>query len=115
MRYENLPIFRSSLALCAYIEIIVKGFEKYHKYTIGSELRNETRALLYLIHRANLSSDANRAQYLIRLRDKSEDVKVVLYLAKEIRAFKAFTQFENSVKLASQVAKQAQGWLNAGV
>lgn len=55
MKYENLPIFKVAIELCAYIETIVRGFEKYHKYTIGSDLRSESRAALYLIHRANLS------------------------------------------------------------
>ncbi len=34
MYYDNLPIFKSTLDLVVYIETIVKGFEKYHKYII---------------------------------------------------------------------------------
>jgi len=39
MLYENLPIYKSALDLCVYIETIVQGFERYHKYTIGEDLR----------------------------------------------------------------------------
>jgi len=38
MRYDNLPIYRSSINLCVYIETIVKGFDKYHKYTIDKSI-----------------------------------------------------------------------------
>jgi hypothetical protein len=43
MYYENLPIFRSAMNLAVYIETIVKSFEKYHKYTIGENLRQIER------------------------------------------------------------------------
>jgi len=41
MNSENLPIFKSALALAVYMEKIVKGFEKYNKYTIGVDLKRE--------------------------------------------------------------------------
>jgi len=55
MYYENLPIFRSAMNLAVYIETIVKSlvlasfrnsallYEKYHKYTIGVNLRERTK------------------------------------------------------------------------
>lgn len=57
MRYENLPIYKSAMDFCVYVETIVRGFEKYHKYTLGVDLRNESKALLYLIHRANIHEE----------------------------------------------------------
>ena len=39
MNNENFPIFRSALELCVYVETIVKGFDKYHKYTIGEDMK----------------------------------------------------------------------------
>ena len=39
MNNQNFPIFRAALELCTYIETIVKGFDKYHKYTIGEDMR----------------------------------------------------------------------------
>ena len=39
MYYDNLPIYKSALDLVVYIETIVKGFNKYHKYTIGEDMR----------------------------------------------------------------------------
>ena len=42
--------------LVVYVETIVKGFYKYHKYTIGEDLRNYSKELLFMIQRANMSS-----------------------------------------------------------
>ena len=53
MIYENLPIYKLALDFCVYIETIVKGFDKYHKYTIGEDLRNFSKEILFTIHRAN--------------------------------------------------------------
>jgi len=57
MRYENLPIYKNAMDFCVYIETIIRGFEKYHKYTLGVDLGNESKALLYLIHRANIDEE----------------------------------------------------------
>jgi hypothetical protein len=57
MKYENLPIYRDAMSFCVYIESIVKSFDKYHKYTIGTDLREYTKSILFLIHRANISID----------------------------------------------------------
>ena len=115
MRYDNLPIYKSTMDLCVYIETIVRGFEKYHKYTLGVDLRVTSKELLFLIHRANISH--KRADILEQLRNRCEDLKMLVYLTKELRAFKSFKQFEQLSKLSVAVCRQAQGWLGktAGV
>ena len=52
-RYEHLPIYRDALELALHFEKIVIGFSRYHKYTLGSELRNATRKTVTLIIQAN--------------------------------------------------------------
>ncbi len=115
MRYDNLPIYRSAMNLCVYVETIVKSFEKYHKYTIGSDLRNLSKELLFLIHRANISH--SRVQTVEKLRNRCEDLKMLIHIAKELKAFRSFKQFEYIVKLTVDVCRQSQGWLgkSAGV
>ena len=110
MRYENLPIYKSSMEFCVYIETIVKSFDKYHKYTIGNDLREYSKELLFLIHRANIHEQ--KRDKLIVLRDKCEDMKMLIQLAKELKAFKSFKQFERSSKLLVDICKQSQAWLN---
>jgi hypothetical protein len=111
MYYENLPIYKVAMELTVYIEVIVKGFEKYHKYTLGVDLRSYSKKILFLINRANLSH--HRIEKLVILRDACEDLKMLIRLCKELKAFKSFKQFEHSSKLCVDVARQAQAWLNA--
>ena len=47
-----------------------------------------------------------------KLRDRCEDTKMLIHLAKELKAFKSFKQFEHSVKLIVPICKQSQSWLN---
>jgi hypothetical protein len=111
MGSEVLPIYKSALNLAVYMEQIVRGFEKYHKYTMGVDLRQKSKMLLFAINRANLSED--RVYALRKLRDICEEMKMLLQLSKELQVFQNFKQFEHSSLLAVTVCKQAQAWLNA--
>jgi len=113
--YDNLPIFKSALDLVVYIEMIVKNFEKYHKYTIGVDLRTHSKETLFLINKANIGT--NRLEKLTELRDTCEELKMLIRVTKELKAYKSFKQFEHSSKLTVDVCRQAQSWLKttAGV
>ena len=39
-RYEHLPIYKAALDVAVGFENLLVGFSRYHKYTLGSELRN---------------------------------------------------------------------------
>ena len=111
MGSENLPIFKSAMGLAVYTETIVKGFEKYHKYTMGVELRQKSKEILLLINRVNLSED--KVEALIQLRDHCEDMKMLIQLSKELKVFRSFKQFEYSSLLTVSLCKQAQAWLSS--
>jgi len=112
MNAYELPIFKSALDLCVYVDTIVKNQDKYHKYGIGSELREATRTMFYLVSKINISKK-RKGILLQELVDKCEETKAILYLAKSMKAFKSFKQFEHSSKLSIDVCKQANGWLNS--
>jgi len=112
MYYENLPIFKSALELCVYLETIIRKFEKYHKYTIGVDLRIYSKEILFLINRANISQK-DRVANLVKLRNGCEDLKMLVRLSKELKAFRSFKQFEQSSKLVINVCRQAQAWLTS--
>jgi hypothetical protein len=40
-RYEHLPIYKKAMDLTIYFEKVVRNFSRYHKYTLGSELREK--------------------------------------------------------------------------
>jgi len=55
MHYDHLPIYKLALDLCVYVETIVKNFDKYFKYSTGSDLREYSKRILFGIHKANRS------------------------------------------------------------
>ena len=52
-RYEHLPLYKTAMELTVYIETVVRTFSRYHKYTLGTDLRQQSRALVTMIIRAN--------------------------------------------------------------
>ena len=109
--YENLPIYKKAMELAVYIEQVVRNFSRYHKYTIGSDLRNLSRALPALVIKAN--SQGEKKSLLTELRDRSEEMKLTIMIAKEIKAFKSFNQFQNAATLAVNISRQSEGWLKS--
>jgi hypothetical protein len=51
--YDHLPIYKTAMDLMVYLEQIVRHFSRYHKYTLGSDVRQQPRELVTLIIRAN--------------------------------------------------------------
>ena len=47
--YDHLPIYRDAMRLAVHIENTVRGFARYHKYTLGSELRNGSRRIMGIL------------------------------------------------------------------
>ena len=111
-QYEHLPIYKHALTLSVYIERIVQGFSRYHKYNNGSELRVLARNNIKLIIRAN-SEIENRAFYLTELRVNNEDLKVCLRICKEMNAFKNLNSFVHAVELVILLARQNEDWLKS--
>ena len=52
-RYEHLPIYKTAMDLTVYLEQVVRNFRRYHKYTLGTDLRQQSRELVTVIIRAN--------------------------------------------------------------
>ena len=75
-RYEHLPIYKKAFDLALYFENVVAGFSRYHKYTLGTELRNRSRGLVLKITRANSSRD--KVPHLMGLRDDLEELLLLV-------------------------------------
>jgi len=108
-RYEHLPIYKKLFDLTVYIEGIVKNFSRYHKYTLGSELRNLSREILLLVIKAN--SEKDKKEKLLEVRDKLEELKILARICKELKAFGSFKSFEYLVKEVVNISRQNEGWL----
>ena len=106
--YEHLPIYKKAMDLAVFVETAVKGFSRYHKYTIGTDLRNLSRDVVRSIIVAN--SREEKLETLTNLRDTVEELKVVITLCK---AFKSFAAFQTAAEAAVNLGKQSEGWLRS--
>ena len=80
-RYDHLPIYRAAFDLAVHIEKLVRHFSRYHKYTLGTELRDGSRRILERIIEANDSRD--RGPVLAHLRQELEWFKVLARLCQQ--------------------------------
>lgn len=108
-RYEHLPIYKQALDFNVYLDRTVRHFSRYHKYSIGTALRENATDIMGLIIRAN--STVRRAPVLEELRIKIEESKALFHLAKEIKAFPNFNSFVHGSKVLVELAKQTEGWI----
>jgi len=113
-RYEHLPIFRHAYDLTLELDRRVHRFSRYHKYSIGSDLRDTSRELLRLIIWAN--NTAERRTVLEDIRRQAEYLKVMLRLAYETGAFPGGNKaYLFLAERAVEIAKQNEGWIKSGL
>jgi len=110
-RTEHLPIYKARYDLCLYLEHVVHGFSRYHKYTLGTDLRDAARRALKLVVRANAQRD--RVATLLELREQLEELKVLLRLGQDLKVFSGFSAFEHAISQVVELAKQNEGWLKS--
>lgn len=106
---KNFPIWRDAEQLVLCIEQAVRQFARYHKYTLGSELRQLASAVLSNVTHA-INQPARRQQWVGRLVLVIEELKLKIQLGKSLQAFASFKVFEQLARLAVGVARQATAW-----
>ena len=108
-RYEHLPIYRAAFDLAVHVEKLVRGFSRYHKYSLGTELRERSREILARIIDANHSRD--RAARLEQLRGDLENFKVVVRLCHESGGFASTRACLYVAEQVVEFSRQNEGWL----
>ena len=109
-RYAHLPIWKAAIDLAVHLEKAVRRFPRYHKYSLGSDLRQCARRLCRLVTRANEARAEARGKVLDELVLSVEDMKTLLTLAQETHAFGSFNEFATAADLAVSLGKQSGGW-----
>jgi hypothetical protein len=110
-KYEHLPIYKKAFDLNVYLENTVRHFSRYHKYTLGTELRNTAREILGLVVKAN--SQRDKLETLRQLREQLEKMKITLRLCKEVKAFNNFNSFQVAINTVIDVSRQNEGWIKS--
>jgi hypothetical protein len=108
---EHPPIYKKAYDLCLYLEQVVCNFSRYHKYSLGQDLRDGARHALRLVVRAN--ARRARGPVLLELREEMEELKVLLRLCHDAKAFANFNAFEHAIGCVTEIAKQNEGWLKS--
>ncbi|MEO5346681.1 MAG: four helix bundle protein [Magnetococcus sp. YQC-9] len=108
-RYEHLPIFRAAFDLAVHMEKIVRHFSRYHKFTIGTELRNHSQKVLSQVIVAN--NTVQREPVLLALRQELEQFKVLSRLCHESGGFASVKSYLFVAERIVDLAKQNEGWL----
>jgi hypothetical protein len=108
-RYEHLPIFREAYDLAVHMEKIVRNFSRYHKYTLGTDLRDKSRSVLEKIVKANNARE--RASHLLELRQELESFKVTARLCQDSGGFASTRSYLHVAGRITTIARQNEGWL----
>jgi hypothetical protein len=107
---EKTSLWRDSTRCVVLIEEAVRTFPKYHKYALGADLRRQAITVCRLVLRAYSDRDTRR-QHVERLVVAVDDLKLLVQLAKEVKAFKSFSQFQLIAELSVGVGRQSGAWL----
>ncbi len=106
---NQLTLWRDATRLLRLVEEAVRRFPRYHKYTLGSDLRHQAMGVCRLILRAWHARD-DRARQIERLVLAVDDLKLMVQLGKEIGAFASFSEFQVIAELAVALGRQSGGW-----
>jgi len=109
-RYEHLSIFKEAYDLTVHLEKIVRNFSRYHKYTLGTDLRNKSRKILDKVMEANNAAE-DRETRLLELRQELESFKITARLCQDSGAFASTRSYLHVAERITNLAKQNEGWL----
>jgi hypothetical protein len=104
-----LAIYKKAMDLTIYMEKVVRQFSRYHKYTVGTELREKSRGVVGLIIKAN--STVERLPVLLDLRERLEGLKVAMRIGKEVQAFSHVNAYVHASELVVDLSRQNEGWI----
>ena len=124
MTIQLPPIYRDCRRLLLHTEEVVRRFSRYHKYTVGTDLRQQAMALMRGVHVA-VYDRPNQPRHVQALVWQVDNYKLTLQLAIDVGAFvvsaganskktsPGFAAFETAAQLAGQIGKQCGGWQKA--
>lgn len=109
MSYAIPPIVKLAESLVVQVYQAVRGFHRYHKYTIGTELQKAAMCVLEYAHRTWRERD-HQVVWTRRLVIAIDTLKLRMQIGSRLRAFASFGQFEALMHIAVDVGRQAGGW-----
>jgi hypothetical protein len=105
LKSNNLPIWRDSQRLLLLVEQTVQGFTRYHKYTLGTQLREQAMWICRILQRALNAQGKRRLNLVLKLQVVVDELKLLIQLSQELKIFRHFSQFQQLAELTVQVGK----------
>lgn len=110
MTAHRLPeITKKAERLLVDIEHAVRGFVRYHKYSLGTDLREQAMTVLRMCHRT-WRDRSRQLHWLSELVWAIDELKLSLQIGSQLKAFKSFSQFESLIRATEEVGRCAGGW-----
>ena len=109
MGHFSPPIAKDSERLLLDIELAVRRWPRYHKYSAGAELRATALQLATLASLAWLEP-SRRLEHVRGLVEGVQRLKVQLQLGKRLQAFRSLGEFDQLARQAHKLGAQAGGW-----
>jgi hypothetical protein len=118
------PIYRDCRRLLLHTEQMVMRFARYHKYTVGTDLRQRAFGLMQQVNKA-VHDKPRQGEHVHALVWLVDDYKLCLQLAMDVGAFAhthkgqqgqtspSFAACEQAATLAAGIGKQCGGWWQA--
>jgi hypothetical protein len=109
MTYSIPPIVKLAGRLLKEIELAVRRFARYNKYTVGADLRRQAMRVCQTAQRA-WRDRAHQSGWVTKLVWEIDDLRTTLQLGSALKVFASFAHFEMLARLVADLGKQAGGW-----
>ncbi|UZW62722.1 four helix bundle protein [Lysobacter enzymogenes] len=109
MAYDLPPIAKAAARLLVEIEQAVQRFARRHRHATGADLRAQAMHVARLVNRA-WRDRSRQLHWVTELAWAVDELRLTMQLAKEVKAFRSFGQFEALIRQVEDLGRQAGGW-----
>ncbi|HOB72548.1 MAG TPA: four helix bundle protein [bacterium] len=106
--YDNMKMYRSAFSLMLYIEEEVAKFPRYHKYSIGSEIRKMIFEIVTMLAGFNENQCDKKVEIMKQILKEIEKLKIKLALSREIKAFKSYNTWFHAAEMLYEISAQGE-------
>lgn len=108
-RYDHLPIFKSSYALCLLTYKITHNFGKDYRYTLGERMKGTAHDILDLLIETNSANIDEKGKLLSAFLLENEKFRMYARIACDLGRITP-TFLGKTAELLEEIEKQAVGW-----
>jgi len=107
---QDLVVFQKIYDFSLWVDMLVRGFSKTHKYTLGIQIQNEVMELMKCVIRGNLRKE--KREMIEECFVHYEIVKILIRMANDFRGSGTMTikQYEKASLQLDEIGKLLGGW-----